>query len=93
MVISFAGMTFLYVRSLLFWDVTQHRLEVSDVSGQSISAIFRIKQSKNILELKIGMTGCPTMSVIKYKSMLRNNPEEPGPHLHHNGGIKFFLCA
>jgi hypothetical protein len=39
------------MRSLLFWDVTQHRLEVTDVSGQPIIAIFRIKPYKNILEL------------------------------------------
>jgi len=51
MIISFAGLRFLYMRSLLFWDVTQHRLEVTDVSGQPTSAIFKIKQSKDILEL------------------------------------------
>jgi hypothetical protein len=51
MIISFAGLRFLCVRCLLFWDVTQHRLVVTDISGQPLSAIFRVKQSKNILEL------------------------------------------
>jgi hypothetical protein len=51
MTIGFAGLRFLYVRTLLFWDVTQHSLEVTDVSGHPISVIFRINQSKNILEL------------------------------------------
>jgi len=30
----------------LFWDVTQSRLVVTDVSGEPISLIFKVKQSK-----------------------------------------------
>jgi hypothetical protein len=49
MIISFAGLRSLYVRTLLFWDVTQQRLVIIGVSGQPISAIFRVKQFKVIL--------------------------------------------
>jgi hypothetical protein len=50
MIISFASLRSLYVRILLFLDVTQQRLVVTGISGQPISAIFRVKQFKVILE-------------------------------------------
>ena len=34
------------LKSSLFWDCTQRRLVVSDVSGQPVHPIFKVKQSK-----------------------------------------------
>jgi len=30
------------LRSLLYWDVVQHRLVVTDISGQHIALIFNV---------------------------------------------------
>jgi hypothetical protein len=63
------------MRSSLFFDVTQRRLVV----------IYRrfakyygphLQESSGPSPLKMGPTGCPETSVTKYKSTLRNIPEE-----------------
>ena len=50
----------------LFWDVTWHRLVVTDVSGYLICYIFK---DQAVLD-------CPETSVSKYEPTLRNIPEE-----------------
>jgi len=42
------------VRSTPFWDVTLLRFVLSDVTGQLVSPVFKIKQSKRALTLEGG---------------------------------------
>jgi hypothetical protein len=67
------------LRSVDFWYVT-------DVSGQPICSIFKVKQSKKTLE--DGTDRLSETSVTYYQSMLRNIPEERRCHLHHGGSLK-----
>jgi len=55
-------------RSSVFWDVTQRRLIVSDVSGRQISQIFRGHADREVSSqtswpVKVGPIGCPKTSV------------------------------
>jgi hypothetical protein len=59
------------MRSLLFWDVTQHRLVDTDFSGQPIKPIFRVQASL----LEDGTDRFP-QNICNYQSTLRNIPEE-----------------
>jgi hypothetical protein len=63
------------LRSLLFWVVMLRMLAVtSGVSGDAISHIFNDQVVPNVGN--------------NYHHMLCNNPEERGPHLHHDGILR-----
>ena len=55
---------------------------VTDVSGQTVGRIFKVKHSKK----KMGPIGSPGKSVTNYQSTLRNIPEERRSHLHREEG-------
>ena len=60
----------------------------TDVSGQPIGPIFKGKRS-TARPLKTGESGCPETSVIKYRSTLRNIPEERRTRTHSGGHLRF----
>ena len=78
----------LYLRSSLFWNVTQHRLVFTDVSGQPIGPIFKGQAIRTAWLLNMGPTGCPETSVTNYQSTLSNIPEERRSHLHSHASLK-----
>jgi hypothetical protein len=61
------------MRSLLFWDVTQHRLVVS---YRRFGTTYRSHLQGSSLTLEYGTDSCPETSVINKKSMLYNVPKE-----------------
>ena len=77
----FQAVTAIWIRSALFWDVTQRGMVIwyrrvgttyrSHLGGQEVS------------DLKMGPTGCPKTSVSNYHSTLRNIPEERRCHILH----------
>ena len=74
-------------RSSLFWDVTQGRLVVTNVSVQPIGPIFKDQAVQEGL-LGLPDPACPETSVTKYQSALRNIPEERRSRLHRGGSLK-----
>jgi len=66
------------MRPPLFWDVTQCRLVIADVSGQSIGPIFK---GQAVIALEDGADRFRETSVINYQSTMRNIPEEQRPQL------------
>jgi hypothetical protein len=77
-----------YLRSLLFWDVTQRRLVFSCLLfGTTYSFFF------DSLLLKVGPIDCPETSVTEYQSMLSNIPDERGSHLYHGGSLTSSTCT
>jgi hypothetical protein len=64
------------MRPSLVWDVTQHRLVVNDVSGQTTGTMFKDQgdQSKDCLTLEDG-TDSLSRNVGNYQSTLCNIPE------------------
>jgi hypothetical protein len=73
-------------RSALFWDVTQCRLIVTNISGQPINPIF--KGQLDCWPLNMTQIGHPKTSVMKYLSTMPNHREEGRPHLHHGSSLK-----
>ena len=69
------------MRSLLFWDVRQRRLEVTDVEGQPTGPIFKGSP------LQMGMTECPETSVAANKPCCIS-PGERRPHLSRDRSLK-----
>ena len=79
-------MTSVEFRSSLFWDITQRRLVVTDVSVQPIGPIFMDRADWTVLPLKICLTvedGSDRLSrnVDKYQSTVRNIAEERIPYI------------
>jgi hypothetical protein len=68
------------MRSSLFWDATQRRLVVTDVSGQTIGPIYKD------LPLKIGQLGCPSQSVTT-RTNLRCITTRAEIHLYRGGSL------
>jgi hypothetical protein len=64
------------MRYALFWDVTQGRLVVNDVSERPIGPIFK------------GPIGCPETTITNYQYTLRNVPEEQRSHLQRRGSLE-----
>jgi hypothetical protein len=60
------------MRSSLFWDVTQHKLVVTDVSGQPVGPVFRgqVVQEPDFLTIK-NWTDRLSRNVGNYQSALR----------------------
>jgi len=68
----------LYLSYFLFWNVTERRLIVTDVSEQPICPSSRVRQSKkffDFLNLE-GGTERLSRSTVNYQSVLCNIPEE-----------------
>ena len=62
--------------SWLFFDFTQRRWIVTEVSGQPLGPIFNVRART----LEMGPRGCLETLVINYKSTQRNMPEERRTH-------------
>jgi uncharacterized protein YukE len=61
------------MRSQLFWDVTQRRLVIADVSGQPICPTF---EGQAVMTFEDGTDRFRETSVTNYQSTLRHIPEE-----------------
>ena len=72
----------------LFWDFTQRRNILTDVSGQPVGPIFRGQKKPDSWSLKIGPIGCPETSVRNYHYSPRNNPAERSSRLLRCGNLK-----
>jgi hypothetical protein len=79
---DFRLLPLLQMTSSPFWDVTQRRLVVTDVSGQRIGPTFQ--WSLTAWPLKMGAKRCPETLVTNYQYALRNIPEERRSH---NAGV------
>ena len=58
---------------------------VTDVSGQSISPIFRGRRSR---PLQTGPIGCPETPIRNYRYTPRKIAKERGSYLHRGGSLK-----
>jgi hypothetical protein len=74
----------LWVRSILFWDITQL---IVGVTYRRFGTIYR-SHLFGFLTLKMGKIGCPEMSVRNYHYTLRNIPEERRSHVLRSGSLK-----
>ena len=75
-----------YMKSALFWSITQCRLVVFLSKFRDLSVPYSVAKTSTtwiFLPLKIGPISCPETSVKNYQYRLRNIPEErrsyPGP--------------
>ena len=67
------------MRSLVFWDVTQSLLVVTDVSGPPTGPIFEgqaVQKDWTALPLQMGLVGCPEMSVATNKLCVTSQKSE-----------------
>jgi hypothetical protein len=85
----FVGQAGLFLRSALFWGVTQRRVVVL---YWRFGTTYRSNEG-GLLHwtswlLKMGPRRCPETSVKDYHSTLRNTPEDRRPHQHGGGNLK-----
>jgi len=79
-----------FLRSVLFWDVTQYRMIVS---CQHFRTNYQThlqgpSTSWTALPLKMGPIGCLKMSVWNYHSMMHKISNEHRSNVHHSGSLK-----
>jgi len=74
------------IRSSLAWNVTQRRLLVTDVSGQSTAPIFMGGEVEKVF-LKMGPIGCPETSVT-IKLRFLTSQKKRRAHLYHSRIVK-----
>ena len=77
-------------RSSLFWDVAQHWLVVTDVSGQPIGPILNGQSLLDCLTLE-GGTDRLSRNDGNYQLTPLNIPKELRPHLHRTGIMNLCL--
>jgi len=74
--------------SSVFWDVTQSRLVIPDVSGQPVGPILKDQIVQDDCSTLQDGTDRLSRNVANYQPTLRNIPEDRRAHLQRGGSVK-----